>query len=137
MKITEKPLSTEIKDKINRALSEHAVKMIGFDGLSTPPVVFQIQENDEWLGACVVQIFYGSLHIKNLVIKEEHRNKGLATKLVRHAFEYGKKYKCKFAFVETMSFQALDFYKKLGFKVELKRDGFAGNTSFYYLKKDL
>lgn len=36
-----------------------------------------------------------------------------------------------------MSFQAPEFYQKLGFKVELKCDGYSEDTSFYYLRKDL
>jgi ribosomal protein S18 acetylase RimI-like enzyme len=36
-----------------------------------------------------------------------------------------------------MNFQAPEFYQKLGFQIELKRDGYAGDSSFYYLRKDL
>jgi len=50
---------------------------------------------------------------------------------------YGKEYGCSFAFVETMNFQASEFYQKLGFQIELKRDGYAGDRCFYYLRKDL
>jgi GNAT superfamily N-acetyltransferase len=36
-----------------------------------------------------------------------------------------------------MSFQAPEFYKKLGFIVETKREGYAKNTIFYHLRKNL
>jgi ribosomal protein S18 acetylase RimI-like enzyme len=56
---------------------------------------------------------------------------------MEHAFAFGKESRCHFAFVETMSFQAPEFYQKLGFEIELKRDGYAAGTSFYYLKRML
>ena len=56
---------------------------------------------------------------------------------MKNALKYGKENKCPFAFVETMSFQALDFYQKLGFQLEYTRTGYAHGTSFHYLRKDL
>jgi ribosomal protein S18 acetylase RimI-like enzyme len=82
-------------------------------------------------------MFWGQLHIKYPLVKERHRGQGIGRELVKHAFEYGKEQGCDFTYVETMSFQAINFYKKLGFKVELQRDGYSHKTSFYYLRKDL
>lgn len=42
---------------------------------------------------------------------------------------------CPFAFVETMSFQALDFYRKMGFELEFTRSGYKHGTAFHYLRK--
>jgi ribosomal protein S18 acetylase RimI-like enzyme len=56
---------------------------------------------------------------------------------MEHVFNFGKENGCHFAFVETMSFQAPEFYQKIGFEIELKRDGYTAGTSFYYLKKVL
>jgi hypothetical protein len=55
---------------------------------------------------------------------------------MKQALQYGRKNNCPFAFVETMSFQAKDFYQKLGFKIEFTRTGFAHGTSFHYMKRD-
>ncbi len=56
---------------------------------------------------------------------------------MEYALEFGKKRGCQFAFVETMSFQALEFYQKNGFAIDFSREGYARNTSFHYLRKDL
>lgn len=56
---------------------------------------------------------------------------------MQHALEYGKLRGCRFAFVETMSFQAPEFYQKLGFSIDFKREGFDAGASFYYLRKIL
>ena len=100
-------------------------------------MAFQIIENDVSLGVCVCQLFWGNLHIKELLVNKEHRGRGIATALIDRTFAFGKENGCHFAFVETMSFQAPEFYQKLGFEVELKRDGYAAGTSLYYLKREL
>ncbi len=51
----------------------------------------------------------------------------------KHAIETG----CTFLTVNTMDWEALDFYKKLGYYVEVERHGFEKNSIFYFLRKDL
>ena len=51
--------------------------------------------------------------------------------------DFAKKKNYPFAYLETMNFQAPDFYKKFGFRTELKRDGYMLDNSFYYMRKDL
>ena len=135
--IKQTTLTPELKASIFEDFSKHAIESVGFDGLAAEPVAFEIMENDVSLGAVVCQLFWGNLHIKYLLVKEQHRGRGLAKALMEHAFAFGKENGCHFAFVETMSFQAPEFYQKLGFEIELKRDGYAAGTSFYYLKKVL
>ena len=135
--ITRAPLTAERKASIYEAFAKHAIDSVGFDGLAQEPVAFEIMENDVSLGVVVCQLFWGNLHIKYLLTNKEHRGRGIARALMEHAFAFGKENGCHFAFVETMSFQAPEFYQKLGFEIELKRDGYAAGTSFYYLKKVL
>ncbi len=135
--ITQTTLTAERKASIYEAFAKHAIDSVGFDGLAGEPVAFEIMENDASLGVVVCQLFWGNLHIKYLLTNKEHRGHGIARALMEHAFTFGKENGCHFAFVETMSFQAPEFYQKLGFEIELKRDGYAAGTSFYYLKKVL
>ena len=79
----------------------------------------------------------GALHVKYVYVDDAYRGQGLATRLIERAFAYGRENKCFFAFVETMSFQALGFYQKMGFQLEFTRPGYAHGTSFHYLRKDL
>jgi len=53
------------------------------------------------------------------------------------ALHFAKENGCHFAFVETMQFQALGFYQKLGFELEFSRSGYANDGIFHYLKKNL
>ena len=136
-KITQTTLTSELKTLIYEAFAKHSIDSVGFDGLSQEPVAFEIMENDVSLGVVVCQLFWGNVHIKYLLTNKEHRGRGIARALMEHVFNFGKENGCHFAFVETMSFQAPEFYQKIGFEIELKRDGYTAGTSFYYLKKVL
>jgi GNAT superfamily N-acetyltransferase len=95
------------------------------NGLAEDPIAFELYNNDDFIGCLVIQMFWGQMHIKFLY----------ARKLLEHAFLYAQSRGSKFAFVETFNFQAPEFYKKLGFEVELVRQGYDRDTSFYYLRK--
>jgi ribosomal protein S18 acetylase RimI-like enzyme len=135
--ITQAVLTPELKLHIYDLFSQHSTSVTGIDGMAEKPIVFELRDDHMFIGCIVVEIFWGQLHIKYLIVEEAYRNQGHARRLMNHAFEFGKQRGCSFAFVETLSFQALDFYKKLGFIVELSRAGYMLGVSFYYLRKDL
>lgn len=137
MYINETPLTDKLKQEIYEGFKENAITSMGIDGLETAPLAFELRDDNKLLSVVVVQLFWGQLHIKYVFTPPANRNKGYASKLMAHIFEYGKSKGCSFAFVETMSFQAPEFYQNLGFKIELKRDNYIKNLSFIYLKKDL
>ena len=80
---------------------------------------------------------YGCLYIDQLWLKESLRHQGYGTELVKQAEQFGKKHHCVFAAVNTMDWEALAFYKKLGYAIEFERHGFFHNSVFYYLRKNL
>jgi ribosomal protein S18 acetylase RimI-like enzyme len=125
-----------LKAQIYEGFSRHAIAMTGHDGLKDP-IVFVAMDNEMFAGAVAIVIFWGALHIKYVYVSDAYRHQGLGTRLMDYAIEYGKKNNCPFAFVETMNFQALEFYKKIGFKLEFSRTGYSYGTSFHYLRKDL
>ena len=135
--IRQSVLTSELKKHIYECFSRHAIISTGIDGLSQEPVSFEIRNKNNLIGVVVAQLFWGQLHIKYLVVEEKHRGQGYARKLMERVCEYGNQQGCKFVFVETMNFQAPEFYLNLGFKIELKRDGYKNGTSFYYLCKNL
>jgi len=72
------------------------------------------------------------MYIENL-----YRRKGLGSILIQKAIDFGRLHDCHAAFVDTFSFQALEFYQKLGFTLEFTRTGFANGHTLHYLKKSL
>ncbi len=94
-------------------------------------------ENNRVIGGCLGGMLYGGLHIDSLWVNESHRNNGWGTKLVEAALNYGREKNCQFATVNTMDWEALDFYKKLNFEIEFKRIGYEKNSALYFLRKFL
>jgi ribosomal protein S18 acetylase RimI-like enzyme len=138
MNVVKETLTASLKEQILTIFKQHALQQVGMHGIDDELVAFTIYgDSNKIIGCVVVQIFWGQLHIKNLVVAEAYRKQGIGKRLMQHAVEYGKSQGCSFAFVETMSFQAPAFYHKLGFVTEFERTGYVRGLSFYYLKKDL
>lgn len=135
--IEQNKLADEVKKRVFYGFARQAMQATGIDGLNEDPISFEVFDNGEFVGAIVVQLFWRQLHIKYLFVEESYRGQGIARRLMNHALEHGKNRGCQFAFVETMSFQAPEFYQKMGFKIEFSRPGYAENTVLHYLKKSL
>ena len=89
------------------------------------------------VGGCAGDNMYGGLFIGQLWVKDELRGKGYGTELMQRAEALAKESDCNFIAVNTFDWEALDFYKKLGFYAEFERKGFDKNSTFYFLRKDL
>lgn len=135
--ITQSPLTPELIADIYKEFDRHAITTIGFDGFSHDPIAFEIHNNGSMIGVCGVQLFWGSINIRYLLVREEYRRQGIGQQLIEHALKFGKEQGCKVAFVITMSFQAPEFYEKLGFTIQFKLEGYAHDVSLYFLRKDL
>lgn len=98
---------------------------------------FMRDENNQIMGGCNGFIFYGCLYVDQLWVNHSLRKKGYGTQLMQSAECLAKEKNCLFMAVNTMHWEALDFYKKLGFYVEFERRGFEKNSIFYFLRKNL
>lgn len=136
-RIRQKKVTDEMKKRIFAGFAREAILQTGMDGLTGEAISFEIFEDSQFMGVVIVEPFWEQLHIKYLFVEELYRNRGIGRKLMKRALEFGKKKGYHFAFVETMNFQAPDFYQKLGFVMEFSRTGFAKGTSLHYLRKML
>ena len=93
--------------------------------------------HNEIAGVIVYAICGGQLWIYQLFLKKAFRGQGIGKILLTHAENYAKKHGCNFIYLETMSFQNVNFYKKHGFKKDFERPGFANNASWLYMSKHL
>src|SRR3990167_5645237 len=98
---------------------------------------FVRDETGKIVGGCNGDNMYGSLFVGQLWVTETLRGKGHGTQLMKKSENLAREKKCNFMAVNTMDWEALDFYKKLGFHVEFERHGFDKNSVFYFLRKDL
>jgi len=136
-KIIQTRLTSDMKKHIYDVFAQHGIAATGIDGLAEDPILFEMREGEKLMACVCVQIFWGQLHIKYMIVEEPYRNQGLGRTMMENAFEFGRTRGCTFAFVETLNFQAPEFYQKLGFVVELERLGYTKGSSFFYMRKEL
>ncbi len=98
---------------------------------------FMRDENDKIVGGCNGWLYYGCMYLEQLWIDEMYRGQNFGTKLVQAAEDLAKSKGCSFFTMETMDWEALDFYKKLGYRVEGEVRGYDKGTIMYQLRKDL
>lgn len=77
------------------------------------------------------------MHVDQLWIEEPLRKKGYGTQLMQLVEKLAKENNCLFLSVNTMNWEALDFYKKLGYFVDFERHGYSKDSIFYFLRKNL
>lgn len=94
-------------------------------------------KQEQIVGGCAGDNMYGGLYVGQLWVTELLRGKGYGTKLMSLAEELARKNQCRFITVNTFGWEALDFYKKLGFYVEFERHGYDKDSIFYFLRKNL
>ena len=61
-------------------------------------------------------ILHRWLKIQLMAIDPEHRHRGIGRSLVLEAEKIARQRECDYAYVDTMSYQAPEFYARLGFK---------------------
>ncbi len=86
------------------------------------PFTFIAKENNELVGIITGHSYYKEVHINDLIIFEQYRNKHIGSKLLETVENYYKNKGFENINLSTYNFQAPEFYKKYGFKVEFIRE---------------
>lgn len=105
-----------------------------------PPIrefAFFLMQNNNIVGGVCGCIYYGCLYIDELWVDEKLRCLRYGTDLMRKAKQLARDEQCLFCTVDTMDWEAKDFYLKLGFEVEFERNGYLQNSTKYMLRKNL
>lgn len=135
IKFTTQPDPHDIQT-LGEGISSYAKEQRGHKPIE--PFGFFIRgENNQVWGGCNGNIGYDWIYIDQLWVHESLRGKGYGTKLMQAAEKLAKERGCVSAAVNTMDWEALGFYKKLGYQVEFERHGLAKNSIYYFLRKDL
>lgn len=99
--------------------------------------IFIKDTSENVLGGVKGATYYGCLYVDMLWLKEELRHQGFGTRLMEEAERIGREHECSFAAVNTMDWEALSFYQKLGYEIEFVRDGYEKQSKMYLLRKNL
>jgi len=93
-------------------------------------------EHQRIKGGCNGAMYYGCIYIDQLWVAKELRHQGFGSKLMLAAENLGKDNGCLFATVNTMEWEALDFYIQLGYEIEFQRRSFLQGAVLYLLRKN-
>ena len=88
-------------------------------------------------GGLVGATYLGWLSVQMVSLDESLRGRGHGAALMKLAEEEAVRRGCPRVFLETLSFQALPFYEKLGYQVHGKLEGFPPGGARYALIKML
>lgn len=89
------------------------------------------------IGGLLGETYWGWIHIGILWLREDVRGAGLGSRLLGMAEAEAVRRGCKHAHLDTMDFQALDFYRKYGYTVWGQLDDIPAGHSRYFLRKTL
>lgn len=139
-------MELHISDEANSTDKSYAInKMIEFNLKHFPDDLkgrYQVVNlylkdvNGNIYGGLVGEICWNWLEVQYLFVDEAYRRFGYGKNLLSEAEKIAKEKKCDFIKLDTLSFQAIDFYKKHGFEVFGTIHNAGGHTH-YYLKKDI
>jgi len=94
-------------------------------------------EKEKTVGGIVVSFRWGAMHIQTLWIDETIRNKDWGSKLMIMVEKEAIKRHCHVAYTDTYSWQAPQFYEKLGYELYGKLNDFPEGCSLSYYAKRL
>jgi ribosomal protein S18 acetylase RimI-like enzyme len=130
---------SSIPEEYERVLY-HGISEEAFYAKGLPPIrpfsIYIKDQNQNVLGGVSGTLFYGSLYVDTLWIDKALRHQKWATKLMHEAEKVGREHGAVFATLNTMDWEALPFYEKLGYSVEFIREGYAKDSKNVYAKKN-
>lgn len=83
---------------------------------------FVAEDDNETVGIITGHSYYNEVYISDLIVLEQYRNQHIGSKLIKKVEEYHKNKGFQNINLTTYEFQALEFYKKCGYKVEFVRE---------------
>ena len=109
------PTEKEIK-YIRESLNQFNNESVGDDG-HTPLNIVEYDENGNMIGGILGGTYWGWMYVDILWVHESHRRKGIGSKLLLEAEKEAINRGCRHVHLDTMSWQAPEFYKKRGYEV--------------------
>jgi ribosomal protein S18 acetylase RimI-like enzyme len=93
---------------------------------------------DKLLAAAKGHSCAGALYIKEIIVKQGQRGKGIGRAMMDDIIALAKERNCQTIWVDTLAYQAPAFYEKLGFRESGRVTGYRGphDRVFYTMQVD-
>ena len=122
-------------DAVRAALTAFNDKAVGADGHTALNITVS-DDAGHLIGGLLGGTYWGWLYIDILWVAESHRRQGLGSKLLAEAEKEAIRRGCHHVHLDTMSWQAPDFYKKRGYEtIGILPDIPNGNQKHLLMKK--
>ncbi|WP_322617931.1 GNAT family N-acetyltransferase [Pseudomonas sp. BIC9C] len=116
-------------------LLAHNLANGGDDAHETFALLLRDPDSNEVIGGLYGKVSYRWLLIDLVSVPESMRGRGIGERLMRMAEEVAQKKQCIGIWLETFSFQAPGFYRKLGYSEFGRLEDYPpGHTRLYYQK---
>lgn len=123
-------------DRLRAGLTEHAASKNRQRDYQILLVLLR-DKTGNIVGGLYGNTLWGWPEISLLWVAESLRIGGYGSRIMAAAEQEAIARGCRYAKVETFSFQALEFYQKQGYEVFAELDDFPEGESFYFMKKRL
>ena len=127
------PFENEIK-YIRQALDQFNRARVGVDG-HTPLNIVEYDADGQIVGGILGGTYWGWMYVDILWVDENHRRKGIGSKLLQKAETEAVRRGCHHVHLDTMSWQAPEFYQKHGYGIiGILPDIPSGNQKYLLMK---
>jgi GNAT superfamily N-acetyltransferase len=89
------------------------------------------------IGGVIGATYWGWFYINLMWVKAEFRGRGYGQSLLKRAEDKARERGAKYAYLDTFSFQALEFYQKQGYQIFGELQDFPPGHQRYFLMKQL
>jgi ribosomal protein S18 acetylase RimI-like enzyme len=143
------PTENELKFSVgNDAIGDDAkIIGVGLDEANTEaapvektrPLSVTCRQNDrrELIGGAIGRTWGRCSELQQLWVAAAHRRNGIGRRLVRCFEAAASERGCELVYLDTFSFQAPDFYRKLGYEVAFEIEGFPEAIRKYFMVRRL
>lgn len=133
--ITNKILDEDL-DEIHRNI--HAYNIARIEDKNPEELgIYMKDESGKMLAGLIGETHGNWLSVEFLWVSEELRRKGIGSSILKKAEETAREKGCKYAFLDTFSFQAPEFYKKHGYREVFALEQYPVTGKRYYFTKNL
>ena len=129
------PSESEI-EFVNNALARFNDAKVGPDNHELLNIV-EYDDSGNVIGGILGGTYWGWMHVDILWVDEKFRKRGIGSKLLQATEDEARRRGAHSVHVDTMSWQAPDFYKKHGYKIISELNDIPKGNKKYHLIKQL